>query len=246
VDPSLFTTFATIERSHWWFTARREIVLSVADRFVPSGAPILDVGCGTGFFLEGARPRYDAWGVDPSPVAVELCRARGLERVVQASAYDLSALAGRSFEAVFFLDVIEHLDDDARALREALRVLTPGGLAIVTVPAFMFLWSEHDVVNEHRRRYRRPQLAALLRAVGFAVERLTYFNFFLFPLATADRLASRLARRRVAAELTVPRPWVNRLMGDAFRSERHRVADPGRGPFPFGLSLLAVGRKPGG
>jgi SAM-dependent methyltransferase len=245
VDPSLFTTFAAVERSHWWFTARREIVLSVADRFVASGAPILDVGCGTGFFLEAVQPRYDAWGVDPSPVAVELCRARGLEHVVQGSAYDLSAVGDRRFAALFFLDVIEHLDDDVRALREAVRVLAPGGVVIVTVPAFMFLWSEHDVVNQHRRRYRRPQLAALLGAAGLAVERLTYFNFYLFPLATADRLASRLARRRVEAELTVPRPWVNRLMGQTFRSERHRVADPGRGAFPFGLSLLAVGRKLG-
>jgi len=245
VDPSLFTTFAAVERSHWWFTARREIVLSVADRFVPRGLPILDVGCGTGYFLEGALSRYDAWGVDPSPVGVELCRARGLERVVPGSAYDLSEVGDRRFAALFFLDVIEHLDDDVRALREAVRVLAPGGVVIITVPAFMFLWSEHDVVNEHRRRYRRPQLAALLRTVGLQVERLTYFNFFLFPLATADRLASRLARRRVAAELTVPRPWVNRLMGDTFRAERHRVADPARGAFPFGLSLLAVGRKPG-
>jgi SAM-dependent methyltransferase len=245
VDPSLFATFAAVERRPWWFTARRDIVLAVAGRFLPEGAAILDVGCGTGYFLEGAGSRYDAWGVDPSPLAVALCRARGLERVVEGSAYDLSAVADRRFEAAFFLDVIEHLDDDARALREALRVLAPGGLVIITVPAFMFLWSEHDVVNQHRRRYRRPQLAALLREVGLGVERLTYFNFFLFPLATADRLASRLAGRRVEAELTVPRPWVNRLMGGTFRSERWRVADPGRGAFPFGLSLLAVGRKPG-
>ena len=243
MDPSLFTTFATVERSHWWFTARREIVLSVAERFVPDGAAILDVGCGTGYFLEGAQLRYDAWGVDPSPVAVELCRARGLDRVVQGSAYDLAAVADHRFAALFFLDVIEHLDDDARALREGVRVLAPGGVVVVTVPAFMFLWSEHDVVNQHRRRYRRPQLAALLGAAGLAVERLTYFNFYLFPLATADRLASPRAHRRVEAELTVPRPWVNRLMGETFRSERHRVADPARNAFPFGLSLLAVGRK---
>jgi hypothetical protein len=118
-------------------------------------------------------------------------------------------------------------------------------VVIITVPAYMFLWSEHDVVNQHRRRYRRPQLAALLGAAGLAVERLTYFNFYLFPLATADRLASRLAGRRLQGELTLPRPWVNRLMGRTFRSERHRVADPDRGAFPFGLSLLAVGRKAG-
>jgi SAM-dependent methyltransferase len=246
VDPSLFATFDQVERSHWWFTARREIVLTVAERFLPPGAAILDVGCGTGYFLEAAALRYQAWGVDPSPLAVELCRARGLERVSQGSAYDLSAVAAQRFAAAFFLDVIEHLDEDARALREAIGVLAPGGRVIVTVPAFMFLWSEHDVVNQHRRRYRRPQLAALFRQVGLEIERLTYFNFYLFPLASADRLASRIGRRKVRAELSVPRPWVNRLMAGTFRSERGRVADPGRLAFPFGLSLLAVGRRGAG
>ncbi|HEU5042290.1 MAG TPA: class I SAM-dependent methyltransferase, partial [Gemmatimonadales bacterium] len=82
MDPKLLTSFATVERTHWWFTARREILLSVTDRFVPPGGAILDVGCGTGFFIESVANRYEAWGVDPSPTAVEMCHARGLERVV--------------------------------------------------------------------------------------------------------------------------------------------------------------------
>ncbi len=246
MDPQLFTTFAAVERTHWWFTARRDIVLSVTDRYVPPGGAILDVGCGTGYFIESLRDRYSAWGVDPSPISVRMCRERGLDGVVQGTAYDLSALDERRFDAVYFLDVIEHLDDDARALREALRVLRPDGLVVITVPAFMFLWSEHDVVNQHRRRYRRPQLEALMRGVGLVIERLTYFNFYLFGLASADRMANRLLRRRVSAELAVPHPLVNRMMGGAFRSERHRVADASKRPFPFGLSLLAVGRKAGG
>ena len=111
-------------------------------------------------------------------------------------------------------------------------MLAPGGMALVTVPAFMFLWSEHDVVNQHRRRYRRPQLAALLAAAGSPSSASPTSTFTSFPSRTADRLASRLARRRAAAELRCRAPWVNRLMGQTFRSERHRVADRAGAPFP--------------
>ena len=243
MDPKLLTSFATVERTHWWFTARCEILRSVTDRFVPAGGALLDVGCGTGFFIESVADRYEAWGVDPSPTAVEMCHQRGLERVVEGSAYDLSAVNGRRFDAVTFLDVLEHLDEDARALQEAMRVLRPGGVVIATVPAFMFLWSGHDVVNHHRRRYRMAQLGALFRAAGLTLERLTYFNFYLFGLATMDRLAHRVVPRRTSGELRVPPRLVNRLMGDTFLLERKRVADSSRTPYPFGLSILAVGRR---
>lgn len=243
MDPQLLTSFATVERTHWWFTARREILLAVTHRFVPPGGAILDVGCGTGYFIESVAERYEAWGVDPSATAVAMCRRRGLERVVEGSAYDLSAVNGRRFDAVTFLDVLEHLDDDARALREAVRVLRPGGVVIATVPAFMFLWSGHDVVNHHRRRYRLRQLGARFREAGLTVERLTYFNFFLFGLAGVDRLADRLVPRRTSGQLRVPPPLLNRLMGSTFRLERDRVADASRTPYPFGLSILAVGRR---
>ncbi len=244
MDPQLLASFATVERTHWWFTARRDILLSVIQRFVPAGGAILDVGCGTGYFIEALAGRYRAWGVEPSPAAVALCRARGLDRVVEGAAYDLSALAGQRFDAVCYLDVLEHLDDDARALAEGVRALGPGGVVIATVPAFMFLWSGHDVVNHHRRRYRRRQLESLFRDAGLAIERLTYFNFWLFGLAGAGRLASRVLNRRASARLRVPPRPINRLMGSTFRLERERVANSARAPYPFGLSILAVGRRP--
>ena len=143
---------------------------------------------------------------------------------------------------MFLLDVIEHLDDDGLALKEAAHVLVPGGVVIVTVPAFMSLWSEHDVLNEHRRRYRRAELGSRLEQAGLRIERLTYFNSRLFPLAAIDRWAHRLTRRPVRAELQVPRRWINDLMRRTFQSEQHRVADPARAPYPFGVSALAVGR----
>jgi SAM-dependent methyltransferase len=246
MDPSLLTTFAAVERNHWWFLARREILLAVLERHLARGAAVLDVGCGTGFCLEALHSRYDTWGVDPSAVAVRMCHDRGLRNVFPGSATNLSAVADRRFGAALFLDVIEHLDDDTEALRLARELLAPGGIVVVTVPAFMSLWSHHDVLNEHRRRYVRRTLDATLRAAGFAIERLSYFNCLLFPFAAADRLLGRITSRKTEARLGVPPRALNRLMQRVFAAEKHQlVSGDGNRSFPFGLSLLAVGRKDG-
>ncbi len=239
----MFAAFDRVERTHWWFGARRDIVLAVLARHVRPGARILDVGCGTGFFLEAASGRYDAWGVDPSPTAVRLCRERGLTQVLEGVA-DPLPVSG-AFDAILFLDVLEHLDDDRGALIEARRHLAPGGIVLATVPAFMRLWSDHDVVNQHRRRYSRGQLARLLAAAGLAVDQLTYFNSYLFPAAAGERLARRVLRRPSHALLPVPPGPVNRLMHRVFAAERHRLARPRPGGFPVGLSVLGVAHAAG-
>ncbi|MGH9897989.1 MAG: class I SAM-dependent methyltransferase, partial [Pyrinomonadaceae bacterium] len=153
MDESLYRKFYEVERSHWWFLARREILLSVIMHYVPTSGRILDVGCGTGFFIEKAREVYDAWGVDDSPLAVSMCRDRGLVNVFEGSAYDLSNVSNKLFEAMLYLDVIEHLEDDFTALRRANEMLAIKGIVIITVPAYMFMWSQHDELNQHKRRY---------------------------------------------------------------------------------------------
>lgn len=244
MDAELFATFSRVEQRHWWFQARREIVLAVADQVLPRGARVLDVGCGTGYVLERLRERYEAFGVDVSPLALDLCRARGLDRVAPGGAHDLSAVAGCRFDGVFLLDVLEHLDDDANALRRLREVLAPGGVVIVTVPAFMFLWSPHDEVNQHRRRYTRAGLVRVLAGAGLEIERATYFNATLFPVAAVVRVAGRVLGARGSGGLRVPPAPVNAALRRVFVSERGWLtAGPhGRG-FPFGVSLLAVGRR---
>lgn len=243
MDAEFFAAYAAVERVHWWFLARREIVLAAAESVVPAGGSVLDIGCGTGFILERFRDRYDASGLDLSPIALEQCRRRGLDQVWGGSAEDLSAVAGRRFDAVLFLDVLEHLDDDARALRRARTVLAPGGVVLVTVPAFQFLWSQHDIANQHRRRYTKPELEALLRRTGFAVEQASYFNSYLFPITVAARWTARLFGIGAAAGLRVPPAPLNRLLRRVFLSEKERVVRPGSAGFPFGVSVLAIGRN---
>jgi SAM-dependent methyltransferase len=245
VEDTLFSTFAEVEERHWWFLARREIVLAVAERVLPAGATVLDLGCGTGFVLVQLQQRYDAYGLDLSPIALGLCRGRGLSQVSLGSPEDLSAVEGRRFEGVFLLDVLEHLDDDIGALRRIREVLSPGGAVIVTVPAFMFLWSHHDEINEHRRRYTRAGLADVLQASGFHLEQVSYFNSYLFPLAASARIAGRLFGEHAPGGLNVPRAPLNALLRRIFAAEKSRlVRSTGRrGAPPFGVSLIAVGRR---
>ena len=241
MDESMFAEFARVERTHWWFRARRDIVLGVLARHLDPGARILDVGCGTGFFLEAAGGRYEAWGVDPSSTAVRLCRERGLPKVVEGTAESLPV--DGDFDGVLFLDVLEHLDDDIAALAEARRHLRPGGIVLATVPAYMALWSNHDVVNHHRRRYTRTALDRQFRAAGMTIRQLTYFNTYLFPAAVMERIIRRVFGARSAELLPVPPPPLNRAMYRVLASERRRLArSPRPGAFPFGLSLLAVAR----
>ena len=216
----------------------------LADR-VPAGARLLDVGCGTGFFLEAAATRYAVQGLDPSSAAVTYCHERGLMNVAEGTAERLPGEdAGGPFDAVCLLDVIEHLDDDVAALREAARVTRPGGHLLVTVPAHQWLWSPHDEINQHRRRYSRAGLVGALGAAGWAGIEATHFNCFLLPLAMAGIAAERLRRGSLVARLAVPPAPINRLLEGIFTAEGPRLRGSRLRGFPFGLSLIATAVRP--
>ncbi len=246
MDLHLYEAFHRLERSHWWFIARQRILLDLTRRFVAPGGRILDVGCGTGYFLDEARHEFEVHGVDPSETAARMCRDRGLTSFTVGTVEDVGGSQTSPFDAVMFLDVIEHMDDDVGALRAANRLMAPGGVTVVTVPAYKFLWSEHDDANQHRRRYVASGLAAALRNAGFQVELVTYFNTFLFPLAVARRLAQRVFPSKAYDELALPAPWVNQWCRRVFELEAPLVKRAGsRGLLPFGLSIAAVGRATG-
>jgi SAM-dependent methyltransferase len=237
-----------VEDVHWWFVGRRRILLQVLDQYVGigKGRRILDVGCGTGTMLTYLASYGKAQGIDIDEEALEYCRERGLTNVRLGAAETLPFEDG-SFDLVTALDVVEHLDDDAAALREIRRVLRPGGTLLLTVPAHPFLWGDQDEVNLHKRRYLAPQVRERLGATGFEVLRVTYINAFMFAPIAALRMLRRLEHRvrpRVAAQsdfrYPAPRP-VNFVLGWIFGVEAPIVR---RFNLPFGVSILAVGRKP--
>lgn len=240
MNAALYHQFLDVERAHWWFRARRDILNELVTRFVPVGGQVLDLGCGTGYFLEGLAPHYEAWGVDLSPLAVQMSQARGLANVRGGTTEDLSAVDSRRYDLVCLLDVIEHLDDDLGALQKTRAVLKPGGCVLITVPAYSWMWSKHDELNHHRRRYSRSELGGVLTRAGFTLERLTYFNCHLFPLAWAVRTWRRLTGDSGENEFALPGPRLNEALRRVFLAERGRLA--AGGSYPFGLSVLAVGR----
>ena len=236
-----------MEDVHWWFVARRNILLEVLKRYVGTGASgtrrILDVGCGTGTMLTYLARFGNAEGVDIDTEAIEYCRARGLTQVSQSAA-DSLPFASDTFDLVTALDVVEHIDDDLGVLREVRRVLRPGGQLLLTVPAYRFLWGRQDEINLHKRRYVAPEVRERLQSAGFTVRRLSYMNAILFPAIAAVRLVRHVLPEPAELEsdfaFPAPRP-LNGLLSRVFGTERYLL---NRFNLPFGVSILALAQKP--
>lgn len=242
-----------VEEHHWWFLARRDLLMMGLSRFpLPErrdGGParVLDVGCGTGGTMirlaeAGLRPV----GLDVEPLALARSRERGLHRLALASATALPFASG-AFDAVIAMDVLEHISDDGIACREIARVLRPGGALFVTVPAYPALWSSHDVALMHRRRYVRSGFAALLGGAGLQIEYLTHVVAAFLPVAAVVRILQRIRRGSAPplprADTALPRSSsVNRLL---YRLHQAEVRLALRRPLPCGLSLFAVARAGG-
>lgn len=173
------------EDKHWWFAGRTRSLLNMIDRVVePDGQKrVLDIGCGAGNMFHHLSRYGLVMGVDNNPKPLAVARERGYD-VREGLAEDLP-FEEESFDLVSLLDTVEHCDDDMAVLRECYRVCAPGGYLVITVPAFMWLWSHNDVLNDHKRRYSGKELGEKLARIGFNVERMTYNNFFVFPLAAA-------------------------------------------------------------
>jgi SAM-dependent methyltransferase len=208
---------------------------------LPAHARILDAGCGSGRNMVELSTRGPVTGVELSDTSVELARARGAGEVVAGSVLEMP-FDSDSFDLAASLDVIEHLKDDLGALRELRRVVAPGGWLLVTVPAYQWLWSGHDEVNHHHRRYTRRSLQRVAEQAGWEQMRTTHFNSLLLPAAILLRVLERLNRKTTESslDLWVPPAPLNWLLERPLALEAALIARGGR--IPAGLSLLAVFR----
>jgi len=234
------------EDTYWWFRARRDLVRLVLARHVPQQLGlVVDVGCGTGATLPILARHGRVLALDRAPEALAYCRSRCPQRwLVQADALRLP-LGDRSANLITALDLLEHVDDDAAAAAGFARALAPGGWLLVTVPAYMRLWSEHDVALDHRRRYSRPQLVRLMRGAGLEPVLCSYNITSLLAPIYLFRIANRLLGRenlqqpRSALHI-LPRP-LNSLFTGLVMLESRVLAHC---PLPFGVSLVCLARKP--
>ena len=200
---------------------------------------ILDAGCGTGALLQELQQYGECYGIDSAQQAVDFCRERSVAHVRLGDVSNIP-FADNSFDVVLALDVLEHLENDVRAIQETKRVLKPGGIAIFFVPALMFLWGMVDEESNHYRRYTRRELNEKIREGGLEIKRSSYFNTFLFPLAATFRFVSRFLPPRKRMDNDYVGPFFNKIFYLVFYLESLFLQ---RMDFPFGVSVLSVCKK---
>ena len=231
-----------LEEDHWWYRGRRRVLNNVIDQLdLPPDASILDAGCGSGRNMVDLAARGTVTGIELAPASVAAARARGVGEVVEGSVEDLP-FAADSFDFAVCLDVIEHLEQDDPTLLALRRVVRPGGQLLITVPAYRWLWSSHDDVNHHHRRYTRTSLVAAASRAGWEVTRTTHFNSLLLPVAIVYRWLERLTRRPGPPHSDLDRTpvWLNRILEQPLNAEARLIERGAR--IPVGLSLLGVFR----
>ena len=242
MDAGEYRKLAAVEDAMWYFRALHAHVLRELAVHVPAGpARMLDAGCGTGGLIRRLVPLRPEWkwtGVDVSPLACQLARERGVADVQEASVMALPFRDGE-FAAVVSADVLYHLDDDEAALREMTRVLQPGGIVVINLPAHRWLWSYHDVAVAGRRRYTRKDLAGKLARAGLTVQRLTHWNSALLPFIAARR--KLLPAPKGGSDVGLSAPWLESGFSAVMAAESAWIRRVGN--FPAGSSILAVARR---
>lgn len=245
MDPEYARIYRRLHEEHWWFRARHRFLLRRLRRLAPDGGfgPVLDVGCGDGLFLPALERFGEPEGLEPDASIVSGETRKRWPFHLRPFDHAFAGENAARFGLVGLFDVLEHLDDDAGAVRAAFAVLRPGGLFVLTVPALRWLWTHHDQVNHHRRRYAGGELRTRLEKAGFRVESLRYF----FRWTVTAKLAVRWKERLLGpGDLpAVPPKPLNRLLYAACVAEQETL---GRLPAalspPLGSSLFAVARKP--
>lgn len=242
MERKVYDQMAQLDSRHWWFTARRRILDGIIERVVkpPKDARILELGAGTGHNLAmlSRFGRVEASELDP--IARELASERLGRPVVEAALPDLTMFPADSYDLIALLDVLEHVPDDRGSLKAIHGLLKPGASLLLTVPINPWMWSAHDVAHHHQRRYRKNEIRRLADEAGFEISLLSPFNSLLFPPIAAVRLAGKVTGKDDSDD-AMPSAPVNAILDAVFGMERGLI---GRVPMPFGVSLVAVLRRP--
>src|SRR5213592_1652567 len=232
-----------LESFYWWFVARRKLLESLIEDISRkyNRPTILDVGCGTGINFSVLSKYGDTFSSDASEEALSFSKSRGIDGLVRSQVESLPFVSS-TFNIVTALDVLEHIDDDLKALDELLRISKDGGVLVITVPAYGFLWSEHDEALHHRRRYAASELRNKLTNAGFEVERITYYITFLFLPILFVRFVQSISKKSVRAKTShiILPGWLNSLLIAILGFERVLLR---RMNFPFGVSIVCLARK---
>ena len=239
MESHLYQDLYDLENEHWWFVSKRKIVLSLLEKHLSADANhhILDVGCGSGLMLNDLTRFGTVYGMDYS------------EEALRFSAMNFNGILRRGFlpggipfpedhfDVIVALDILEHIEDDTTSLQDLKSHLKDGGICLVTVPAHMFLWSGHDVVHDHKRRYTKEMLRDRIEIAGLRILKLSYYNSLLFLPITLTRMANRLMRSEHGSDAQMPNKYLNMMLQRIFSFEALCLD---HFDFRTGVSLIAV------
>jgi len=233
---------AKVESFHWWFVVRKRLLERLLHSLdIPQESPVLDIGCGTGSNLGvlGSVGLYKAVGLDHSLHALSLAKKKVNLPFVSGDINSLP-IQSNSIGLIIAMDIVEHIDNDLNAILELFQVLRNGGILILTVPAFKFLWGLQDVVTGHKRRYSKREITDKLRKAGFDILKSSHFNFFLFfPILIARRMVHLLGLK-IKSENEINLPWINFFLKAIFSLELYALK---YFSFPFGISIFCIAQK---
>jgi SAM-dependent methyltransferase len=242
-DVELFERFAAVEPESFWFRARNRLVVSALRRHFPDARSLVEVGCGTGFVLAGIRDAFPAMrlvGTELHSEGLAIARVRLSDvELVELDARDMTFEG--EFDVVGSFDVLEHVQEDEEVLAGMRKAVRPGGGLVLLVPQHPRLWSEHDVLVRHVRRYTRRELVGKVERAGFDVLEATSWMTSLLPAMVASRVVRRLARRPYEPFSELRPGPLNGVFERMLDGERKLIE---RGvSLPVGGSLLVVARK---
>lgn len=225
-----------LEEKYWWWVGRRKIIASIVDKLNLKPVKSLDAGCGTGINLGYLSSFEASFGFDYSKYALQFCKRRGHNNIIQADAERLP-FKDNSFDVITAFDLLEHVDD-TKALREFYRVIKPNGYLILTVPAFNFIWSNHDEAVHHKRRYSKNELKSIIEFNKFGVFKMSYWNYLLFLPVAFSRLIKKIIKNKQVKTDTIELPaFVNRLLILILDVESYLIRYFN---LPVGVSLVCV------
>lgn len=246
METDVYEVLYRFEDADWWHKARRELLLQILGQIYQENhsklLKILDLGCGAGLNLKHMTKYGDIVGLDCYEDALIFSKSRGISNLVRASGDKLPLKEG-VFDVVCALDVLEHIEDDIAVMNELRRVMAPTGYLILTVPAFQALWSSHDVVAHHVRRYSKSLLLRNLEKCRFKVSKFTYWNFHLFPLIWVFRLFRKNQLAEAKSDIRKLPSYINHVLLCLLRLENKAITM--NISLPFGVSILCVCRKEG-